>query len=348
MAFMIVDLRSDTVTHPSPEMRRAMAEAELGDDGFRDDPTVLRLEEKAAELLGKEAAMIVASGTMGNLCAILAHTQWGDEVIVDVESHSQVYERGGWSVLGGRFSRQVRSVGGVPDPAAIEEAIVPAGALHNAPTGLICLENTHMLAGGIPITPAQMQAVAQVARRYHLPVHLDGARLFNAAVALGLPARELADQVDSVQFCLSKGLSCPIGSVLVGSQAFIAQARIIRQMVGGTMRQAGVIAAAGIVALDSIIDRLAEDHENARRLAEGLADIGNGLSVDLERVRTNMVYVDTSMLAMGTEAFLARMEEAGVRTTTLKPDLVRMVTHYGITREHIAYALDQIHAILAH
>lgn len=339
---MLVDLRSDTVTKPSPAMRRAMAEAEVGDDGFRDDPTVLRLEEKAAELLGKEAALFMPSGTMANLCAILAHTHWGDEVIVEVQSHTQVYEHGGWSVLGGRISRQLRGHLGMFDLQELEAAIQPPGDLHCAATGLVCLENTHMLAGGIPLTREQVQAVADVAHRHGIPLHVDGARLFNAAVALGVPARELVAPADSVQFCLSKGLACPIGSLLVGSRDFIRRAHGMRQMLGGTMRQAGVVAAAGLVALDTMIDRLAEDHDNARRLAEGIADIGRGLTVDLSRVRTNIVYVSTANFPRGMDWFLGRLEEEGVRALAIAPQVVRMVTHYGIERRHIDYALRVI------
>ncbi len=340
--YMTVDLRSDTVTQPTPAMRRAMAEAEVGDDGFRDDPTVLRLEEKAAEMLGKEAALLMPSGTMANLCAILAHTQWGDEVIVEARSHTQVYEHGGWSVLGGRISRQLNGRLGMFDLEELEAAIQPHGDLHCAGTGLICLENTHMLAGGIPLTPEQVQAVADVAHRHHIPLHVDGARLFNAAVALGVPAKELVAPADSVQFCLSKGLSCPIGSLLVGSRELIQKAHQMRQMLGGTMRQAGVIAAAGLVALDTMIDRLAEDHDHARRLAEGIAEIGHGLEVDLSRVRTNIVYVSTAGFARGAEWLLRRLEEEGVRALTIAPEVVRMVTHYGIERRHIDYALQVI------
>jgi len=344
---VIVDFRSDTVTRPTPAMRRAMADAEVGDDGFGDDPTVIRLQEKAAELLDKEAALLLPSGTMGNLCAILAHTNWGDEIIVEARSHTQVYERGGWSLFGGRIGRQIAGHHGALRAAEVEAAIVPQGLSHNAGTGLVCMENSHMLAGGRPIPLEQMRAVSAVAHAHGLPVHLDGARMFNAAIALDVPAHDLAAPADSIQFCLSKGLCCPIGSLLVGTREFIARARLIRQPLGGTMRQAGIIAAAGLLALECMVDRLAEDHDNARRLAIGLANIGRGLSVDLEGVQTNLVYISTAGVKRGTDWFLARLADAGITALALKPGVVRMVTHHDVNRDAIDYALRHIEAILA-
>jgi threonine aldolase len=343
---MHVDLRSDTVTRPTPDMRRAMANAEVGDDGFRDDPTVIRLQERAAGLLGKEAALLLPSGTMGNLCAVLAHTQWGEEVIVEARSHMRVYERGGWSMLGGRVSRQIIGAGGVLDPVDVEAAIAPDD-VHIAPTGLVCAENTHMLAGGAPIPPGNLEALAGIAHGRGIPLHLDGARLFNAAIALGLPAAELARPVDSVQICLSKGLGCPIGSLLVGNRDFIARAHRMRQPLGGVMRQAGIIAAAGLVAFDAAIDRLAVDHQHARRLAVGLANIGRGLTVDLAAVQTNLVYVSTAGVRQGANWFLARLAEADIHALALDPGTVRMVTHRDISREAIDYTLQTAARILA-
>jgi len=343
---MIVDLRSDTVTRPTPEMRHAMAHAEVGDDGFSDDPTVIELQERGADLLGKEAALLLPSGTMGNLCAILTHTQWGDEVIVEAESHVRVYERGSWTMLGGRISRQLVGDRGALNPADVAAAIRSDEDIHQPPTGLVCVENSHMLAGGRPIPIEQIEAVARVAHDHGLPVHLDGARVFNAAIALGMPAAELVRPADSVQICLSKGLSCPIGSLLVGSRELITRAHAMRQPLGGTMRQAGIIAAAGLVAFDSGIDRLAEDHENARRLAVGLANIGKGLSVDLDSVQTNLVYVSTAGVKRGTEWFLNQLADAHIRALALKPGVVRMVTHREISREAIDYTLKAVDAIL--
>ena len=344
---MIVDLRSDTVTRPTPEMRRAMADAEVGDDGFRDDPTVNRLQERGAELLGKEAAMLLPSSTMGNLCAALTHAGWGEEIIVESRSHMRVYERGGWSALGGRISRQIDGVRGALDPADVEAAITLPGDSHRAVTGLVCMENTHMLAGGRPIPAEDTAAVVAVAHRHGIPVHLDGARLFNAAVALNTPAHELAASANSVQICLCKGLGCPVGSLLAGSSDFISHAYLVRQPLGGTMRQAGIIAAAGLVAFKSGIERLAEDHENARRLAAGLAEIGRGLSVDLDDVQTNLVYVSTAGVARGTDWFLSELAAAGIRALALDPTTVRMVTHRDVSRKAIDYTLRQAQRILA-
>ena len=348
---MHVDLRSDTVTRPTPEMRRAMANAEVGDDGFGDDPTVIRLQERAAGLLGKEAALLLPSGTMGNLCAVLAHTDWGDEVIVEACSHMRVYERGGWSMLGGRVSRQITGERGVLDPTDVEAAITTDGDIHKAQTGLVCMENTHMLAGGVPISVDRIEAVAQVAHRHDIPVHLDGARLFNAAIALELPARDLVRPVDSVQICLSKGLGCPIGSLLLGSRDFVARAHRMRQPLGGTMRQAGIIAAAGLIALDTEIDRLALDPTRARASARHRnrphrpgagrrsLDSTNQSGIRLHRRRPagdRLVPADPGRLA-----------EAGIHALALDPSIVRMVTHRDISREAIDYTLQIIEQVLA-
>lgn len=333
-----VDLRSDTVTLPTEQMLEAMRNAPLGDDVFGEDPTVNRLEELAAERLGKEAALLVTSGTQGNLIALLVHTRRGDEVIMEQYAHPYLAETGGLAVVGGLMTRLLPSERGCPDPAAIEAAIRPDDQ-HHPRTGLICLENTHNRHGGTVITPAELAAVRRVADRHGLPIHLDGARIFNAAVALGVDVRELTKDVDSVTFCLSKGLSAPVGSVLCGSRAFIAEARRMRKMLGGGMRQAGVIAAAGIVALETMVDRLAEDHACARRLGEGLARLP-GLKVDLERVVTNMVYVDTSGLGLSAAEWVARLRARQVLGHVTGPTRVRLVTHYGIGPEEIDYALN--------
>ena len=274
----LIDLRSDTVTHPTPAMRRAMAAAELGDDVFGDDPTVNALEERAAALLGKEAGLFVASGTMGNLVAQMAHLARGAEVIAAATSHMVMDEAAGHAVVVGASVRSLpEDPDGTIDPAAIEAAFRDPDDPHEPLTGLISLENTHAHSMGRPLTPAYEEDVARVARRHDVPLHLDGARFFNAAVALGVSPADLAAPADSVTFCLSKGLACPVGSVVVGSGAFIRRARRARKLVGGGMRQVGVLAAAGLVALsdgpDGMITRLAEDHANARRLAEGLAGL---------------------------------------------------------------------------
>ena len=287
----VVDLRSDTVTLPSPEMRKAMYEAELGDDVYGEDPTINLLEAKAAERFDKEAAVFVASGTMGNLVSVLAHTQRGDEIILGNKSHIFRSEAGGSSVLGGlSFHTIPNDDRGMLDPEDVRAAVRPIDP-HMPRTALVCLENTQNACGGATLTQDDMHSVASVAREYGIGVHVDGARVFNASVALEAPVAELARDADSVTFCLSKGLSCPVGSVIVGSEDYIQEARRWRKMVGGSMRQAGVLAAAGVVALDSMVDRLAEDHANARKLSEGLAEI-DGIDIDPDALPTNLVFFE--------------------------------------------------------
>lgn len=331
-----VDLRSDTVTHPSPEMRRAMAEAELGDDVFGDDPTLNRLEAMAAERLGKEAAVFVASGTMGNLVSILSHAQRGDEIIVGDKSHIFRSEAGGASALGGvAYNTLPNDERGMLDLDQLEAAIKPPD-VHFTRTAMIGIENTHNACGGAALTAADADAVADIAHRRGVPLHMDGARIFNAAVALETPVTELVKSADSVSFCLSKGLSCPIGSVICGGADFIARARKWRKMVGGGMRQVGVVAAAGIVALDDMVERLADDHANARRLAQGLARIP-GVSIDPDALPTNLVFFD---IARGDPAAVMReINERGVKGGAPRRSW-RFVTHYGITADDIDYTLE--------
>lgn len=281
-----MDFRSDTVTHPTSEMREAMAKAEVGDDVYQDDPTTNRLEELAAKTVGKEAALFVPSGTMGNQLALMAYTQRGQEAIVSFNSHIFEHEVGGAAVLSGLSMRALVFEDGVYDPELIE-ANIRGGDIHEAPTGIICLENA--LANGRVVPMDVMCGVQEVGRRHGIPVHMDGARLFNAAVALGVEACELAACVDSVQFCLSKGLCAPVGSVLCGDADFVARARKYRKMLGGGMRQTGVLAAAGIIAIEGMTNRLAEDHANAKLLAELLNGLP-GVSVDLDAVQVNMVF----------------------------------------------------------
>ncbi|HEY8491035.1 MAG TPA: low-specificity L-threonine aldolase [Dehalococcoidia bacterium] len=337
----VIDLRSDTVTLPPPEMRRAMAEAELGDDVYGEDPTVNRLEAMMAERLGKEAGLFTASGTMSNLVALLTHCQRrGTEVILGEEAHILQYEVGGAAGLGGLQLRPVPNTPrGMLDLEALERT-VRGRNIHWPETGLICVENTHNRCGGAALTPADMAAGRAVAARHGgIPIHLDGARIFNAAVALGVPAADLARDADSVAVSLSKGLACPVGSVLCGSGEFIARARKYRKMVGGGMRQAGVLAAAGVYALEHMVDRLAEDHENARRLAAGLAEIP-GLNVDAAAVQTNIVLIRVD--GGSAAAFLARLRAVDVLATESGPETARMVTHYGIERAHVDEALVRI------
>jgi len=334
----IVDLRSDTVTLPTPAMREAMYRAEVGDDVYGEDPTVNRLEAMAAERMGKEAALFVVSGTMGNLVSLLTHCGRGDEVIMGDKAHSFLYEAQGASVLGGIAVRTVPNLpNGMLDPADVEAAIREDN-VHFPRTRLICLENTHNRCGGAVLTPAQMATIREIARRHGLAVHLDGARIFNAAVALGIEAKEIAAQADSVQFCFSKGLSAPVGSAICGSAEFIKAARRNRKIVGGGMRQAGVIAAAAIVALEQMVERLAEDHENARILAEGLAEIP-GFEVDLSTVQTNIIIFGLTDTRVSAKDVVRALAAEGVKIGVIDARHFRAVTHYGITREDIDVAL---------
>jgi threonine aldolase len=340
----IIDLRSDTLTLPTPAMREAMARAEVGDDVWEEDPTVKRLEAMAAERMGQEAGLFVASGTMGNLVSVVSHTRAGQEVVLDLDSHIFNYEVGGSAVIGSVQMRPVKTARGFLTPEQVREALRPAN-IHVPPTGLVCLENTHNRHGGTCCTPEEIAAVAAVARGAGVPVHLDGARLFNAAVALGRPARDFARHVDSVTFCVSKGLGAPVGSVVCGSRDFIARARRTRKMVGGGMRQAGVIAAAGVVALETMVDRLAEDHANARRLAEGLAKL-RGLRVDLASVQTNIVIFGVERTGgpdparAATTALVAGCAARKVKVHAIGPTSIRCVTHKDVDAEDIERALE--------
>jgi threonine aldolase len=322
-------------------MRQAMFHAELGDDVFGEDPTVNRLEQMAAERVGKEAALLVVSGTMGNLASILTHCRRGEEAILGDQSHTFVYEAGGISALGGIHPHTIPNQ---PDGTLrledIEAAIRPDN-VHFPRTRLICLESTHNRCYGAPLKPEYLAAVAQLARRRGLSVHLDGARIFNAAIALGVDVRELTRYVDSLSFCLSKGLAAPVGSVVCGSKTFIAEARRARKILGGGMRQAGVLAAAGMVALDQMIDRIREDHDNAARLAQGIARI-DGLSMDLAHVHTNIVYFDVIRSNLNAEELAGKLSRGGIGMLPLGPKRIRAVTHYGITADDIDHTLTQL------
>lgn len=333
-----VDLRSDTVTLPTPAMREAMYHAELGDDVFGEDPTVNRLEAMAAERMGKEAAMFVASGTMGNLTALLTHCQRGHEAIMGNKAHTFLFEAGGSAVLGGIHPRTLpNQPDGTLRLADIEAAIRPENP-HHPRTRLVCLENTHNRCGGAVLTPEYTRQVSDLAHRHGLVVHLDGARVFNAAVALGIDVRELTRPADSVQFCLSKGLSAPVGSLLCGTREFIAEARRWRKAIGGGMRQAGVLAAAGIEALDNMVVRLADDHANARRLAEGLSEV-DGFAVDLDLVQTNIVIWGLATELVTPEEVVERLKTEGVKILAIGGRQFRAVTHYGIETEAIDRAV---------
>ncbi|MCX7756212.1 MAG: low-specificity L-threonine aldolase [Anaerolineales bacterium] len=340
-----IDLRSDTVTHPTPEMRAAMAAAPVGDDVFGEDPTVNRLQELAAEKVGMEAGLFVPSGTMGNLAALLTHCGRGEEAIVGAQSHILLYEAGGMSALGGIHSRQVREQ---PDGSlALQdlEAAIRPDDVHEPVTRLIAIESTHNRCGGVFQSPAYLRVLADFAHARGLVVHMDGARLFNAAVAQGVEARTLTAPLDSVTFCLSKGLCAPVGSVLCGSREFIARARRIRKQLGGGMRQAGVLAAAGIVALEQMIDRLAEDHIRARKLAEGLAGLP---FVRLQGMpQTNMVYFDLDeSVTLTVKQIEARMQERGILIHADGRRRFRLVTHYWIDDTSIERTVEAFRALL--
>jgi threonine aldolase len=340
----VIDLRSDTVTLPSPEMRRAMHEAELGDDVFGEDPTVNRLEELAAERLGKEAGLLVTSGTQGNLVALLTHGQRGDEVICGHQCHILLYEVAGVAALGGMQLRPVPSESGRLDLEAVRGAIRGEN-VHYPKTGAITVENTHNRHGGAALDADEMRAIGDLAHAYDIPFHVDGARIFNAAVAHGVPVARLVESADSVTFCLSKGLSCPVGSVLVGSHEYINRARKYRKMLGGGMRQAGIIAAAGVYALENMVERMAEDHENARILAEGLANIP-GLEVDLESVVTNILIYRVKPEVMSADDYRAQLWDQGVRCGSIGDNKIRMVTHYGITADDAREAVRLAERVL--
>ena len=338
----IIDLRSDTVTHPTPAMREAMYRAEVGDDVFGEDPTVNRLEEMAAERLGKEAALFVVSGTMGNLVALLTHCGRGDEVIVGNRSHTYLFEQGGMAALGGITPWPILNQ---PDGTLRLEDIegaIRGDNVHFPRTRLVCLENTHNMCNGTSLTVEYTAQVARLAHSRGLRVHLDGARVFNAAAALGVDARDVVREVDSVMFCLSKGLCAPVGSLLCGSATFIAEARRARKIVGGGMRQAGVLAAAGIVALDQIADRVGEDHLRARRLAEGLAEIPG---VEVAPVTSNILYFWlTDEVSKTQEEVVDALAKQGVRLLGRLDGRFRAVTHYWISDEDIETAIEAMRA----
>ena len=332
----IVDLRSDTVTQPTPAMREAMAKATVGDDVFGEDPTINRLQEIAAGMMGKEAALFVPSGTMGNLTAILAHCTRGDEAILGNKAHTFLYEAGGISALGGVHSCQIPNQ---PDGTLLLEdieAAIRSKDIHQPVSRLIALENTHNRCGGVTLTKEYTRAVGDLARKHNLILHIDGARIFNAAVAQNVSARELAEPADSITFCLSKALCAPVGSVLCGSQDFIQRARRIRKQLGGGMRQAGILAAAGIVALETMIDRLEEDHQRARCLAMGLAKIP-GLILDAGTPFTNMIFMN---LETGSAREVAeRIAAKNVRVGVVGAQRFRLVTHYWIDDEGVDRAV---------
>ena len=340
-----LDYRGDWAALPTPAMRKAMAAAELGNDMSAEDPTVNRLEARVAEMLGKEGAMFVPSGTMGNLIGIMALAPWGTEMLVGDQSHIFGAEQGGAAALAGHPARPLPTDRfGAIDPAHIAAAINPDDQ-HYARTGLLCLENTHNVRGGTAIPAARIEVAAAVARAAGIPVHLDGSRLWHAAVALETPLADLAAPCDTVQVCLSKGLAAPVGSMLAGPRDVIAAARRHRKMLGGAMRQAGVLAAAGLVALDEILPRLGEDHIRASRLAEGIAELP-GLGVDLETVQTNLVYVDLPPGLSGS-TLDERLRPHGVFIGAHEPQRIRFALHYQIDDAGIERTLEAMRQIMA-
>lgn len=338
----VIDLRSDTLTQPTQEMRKAMADAPVGDDVYGEDPTINKLEATAAERLGKEAGLFVSSGSMGNLVAALAWCDRSDEAYTGADAHLLVNEMGAIAAFGGVQMRPIpNDARGVIDVDLLDATISPATGLFPRPR-LLCLENTHNRGNGAAFSAAEMQPAVDVARAHDMVVHIDGARIWNAAVALGVPVADLASVADSISFCLSKGLSCPVGSVLVGDKEFIAKARRVRKMLGGGMRQAGIVAAAGLVALDTMVDRLADDHANAQQLAKGLASIP-GVSVDPATIETNIVYMEIGD-ADGAE-LSAALKERGVLANG-RFNWVRFVTRNGISSEDVDEALDVISTVM--
>ena len=351
----IIDLRSDTVTLPSDEMRQTIASAKLGDDVFAEDPCVNKLEQKAALMMGMERGLLVPSGTMGNLVSILVHCQRGTEIILGDKAHTFVYEAGGISAFGGVHSRQLTNqTDGTIDINEIKSAIRMDND-HFPKTSAITLENTHNLCNGSPLSPDYIKDVAQIARANDMKLHIDGARIFNAAVALNIDVNELVKDADSVTFCLSKGLAAPIGSIICGSEKFIYHARRIRKALGGGMRQAGIIASAGMYSLDNMLDQIHEDHKNTKRLAEGINEI-EGLVVDLENIRTNILYFDIEKggnrgeeLARQTnniETYPFEITLDNICFFESRPDRFRLVTHYGITRDDIEKTLEVLDKIV--
>ena len=342
----MIELRSDTFTVPTPAMRRAMADAEVGDDQYGEDPTVNRLERRSADIVGKEAAVYVASGMLGNLCGVLSQTERGDEVILGDLAHIYQNEMGASFVLGSIQPRLVPNRTGLPAHEDIDGAIRPAGMYPR--TSLLCLENTHNNCGGSVITANETKAVADLAHGRGLRVHLDGARIFNAAVALGVEPRELCAPVDTVQFCFSKGLAAPVGSILCGSAETVAKARRVRKLLGGAMRQAGVIAAAALVGLEEMRDRLADDHRNAKAFAKGLTQI-RGVRIDADRVVTNIVSFEVDPAWMEAGAFVKACAENGLRISRYlgNSPRLRAVTHHGVETNDIDDALAVVASVMS-
>jgi threonine aldolase len=339
----MIDLRSDTVTKPTDEMRKAMYEAEVGDDVYGEDPTINELEQLSADILGKEAALFVTSGTQGNQIAVLTHCKPGNEVLLEEDAHIFYYEGGAISAFAGVQTRTIKGENGAIDPLKLEKAI-RGEDIHYPETGLICVENTHNRAGGAVVPVSNMKKIYEVSRRYGVPIHLDGARLFNAAVAANCDVRDFTQYTDSVQICLSKGLGAPVGSIIAGSREFIKSARKWRKRLGGGLRQAGIIAAPGIIALTKMVTRLEEDHVNAKHLANGLKEIPS-LSIT-NKVETNIVVVNISSTQYDVQQLLTEMKQNGLLAGGFGENTIRLVTNYDVTRKDIDHALNIFNKLL--
>jgi threonine aldolase len=335
-----IDLRSDTVTLPTEEMMEAIQNVELGDDVMKEDPTVNELEALAAKKLGKEAGLLVSSGTMGNICSLVAQTTHGDEIILEENSHIVLHETASSAVIGGLQLRTLKGKDGYLITPEMLEKAVRGVDIHYPTSTLVSIENTHNMAGGICWTPEQFHSLAIPARKHDLKIHVDGARIFNSAIAQNISAKELAKDADSLTFCLSKGLACPIGSVMVGSQEFIDKALRVRKMLGGGMRQAGIIAAPGIVALEKMINRLADDHKHTQLLAKGLAEI-DGIKLPKQHP-TNILFIDISGLGIKGMEFKKKLAEKNIIVSSRWDTVFRFVTHYGIEKEDIEFVIETI------
>ena len=339
----MIDLRSDTLTNPTQSMRDAMATAEVGDDVFQEDPTVQKLETLSAEIMGKEAALFVPSGCMGNLISILSHCGRGDEILLGDRSHISLYEVGGVAALGGVHPRPLPNKNDGTISIDLLKKGIRHSDIHCPPTRLICLENTHNFCQGSPITPEYMTEVRKIANKFGLKIHLDGARIFNAAVALGVPVAKLTEKVDSVMFCLSKGLSAPVGSLVCGSSEFIVKARKARKMVGGGMRQVGHIAAAGLIAITEQVDRLQEDHDNAKFLASQLSDL-DGIEVDVTRIKTNIIFF--KLTGIDGEVLLNQLEHNQIKILMTDANVFRAVLHREVSKEQVQTVVKTFQSIL--
>ncbi len=342
----VIDLRSDTVTLPSKEIKQAIFDAELGDDVFQEDKNVNLLEKQAANLSGKESALLVPSGTMGNLISFLVHCPRGTEAILGNKSHTFIYEAGGISAFGGIHSHQLQnSDEGLMDLAEIKQAI-RLDNVHFPQTSLISLENTHNMCFGSPISKDYIDEVSNIAKENKLKLHVDGARIFNATTALNISLKDMIDNVDSITFCLSKGLACPIGSIICGSKEFIHSARRMRKVLGGGMRQAGIIAAAGLIAINQLESQIQDDHLNAQLLSDGINNI-NGLNVDCDKVKTNIIYFELKSKTISSTELLTKMKNSGILFFEVSPNKYRLVTHYGITKSDIKYTLSSFQKVLS-